>query len=980
MDLSFLQINLNRCKIAHNLLEKYSAEQNFDIILVSEPNKNIARTQTKILMDENIDAGICIIGNKVKINGHLQARGYVGIKTDDILIISIYISPNVPDIEFENIINNLSDTLREHPQLHWIVGGDFNAWATEWNSRKTEPRGTMLLDTMASMGLCLLNQGDTPTFVRNDQISFIDLTLCSLSVVNKMKEWKVRDEEESGSDHCYITFMYTKEENDRNEDSCSRKWKISDEDLQRMQDELYKLRPQYTTDNPENLITMITTACDRTLKKVFTGNGKRRPVYWWNNNIDSLRKACIKARRKMTRARKNGLLLESRIKEYKEAKTSLKEEINKSKRENWVKICEDVNEDVWGLGYKIVTGKIGHRPIKLSESLEEQILNALFPSTAPVRWSYPEVDPNDVPPFTLEDLVEVTDKVKSKKAPGPDGILPEIVKYAVKAIPDYILGVMNGCLVRGDFPSMWKKARVVLLPKPGKPEFQSSSYRPLCLLDTFGKLLEGLLIKRMMKELGDQGLSDNQFGFRPGRSTVDAVRRVYSIAEDERRKSRRRRGLCLLVTLDVRNAFNLAPWREIMNSLERKNVPPYMVRIFMTYFHDRWIFTSNGSSIKTSCGAPQGSVASPTLWNVLYDGVLELELPQGISLVAYADDLAVVTVAKTALEIEEKTNHALSCIDNWMKNHGLELAPEKSEAVLLIGRKTCSPVHIHINGTQIQLSDSVKYLGVILDTRLSFKQHVDFVTKKAATRVETLQRILPRQGGASYMKRRLLNSVVESTILYAAPVWHQATEVKSYVKKMESVQRRMAISITRSYRTTSTVALQVLAGVIPIDLLIEERARTYGQNKEVKQQERENTIQKWNQEWAGQTKGSWTRQLIPTLRPWVTRTHGSLTYHLTQFLSGHGNFASYLHRFKIYNSPTCMYCQLEDSAEHIFVCPRWMHELQKTNSKLNTTLTHVNLVTTMLRSTADWNVVLSMVTNIMKQKESDERDRRREDG
>lgn len=347
---------------------------------------------------------------------------------------------------------------------------------------------------------------------------------------------------------------------------------------------------------------------------------------------------------------------------------------------------------------------------------------------------------------------------------------------------------------------------------------------------------------------------------------------------------------------------------------------------------------------------------------------------------AYADDLAVVTVAKTALEIEEKTNHALSCIDNWMKNHGLELAPEKSEAVLLIGRKTCSPVHIHINGTQIQLSDSVKYLGVILDTRLSFKQHVDFVTKKAATRVETLQRILPRQGGASYMKRRLLNSVVESTILYAAPVWHQATEVKSYVKKMESVQRRMAISITRSYRTTSTVALQVLAGVIPIDLLIEERGRTYGQNKEVKQQERENTIQKWNQEWAGQTKGSWTRQLIPTLRPWVTRTHGSLTYHLTQFLSGHGNFASYLHRFKIYNSPTCMYCQLEDSAEHIFVCPRWMHELQKTNSKLNTTLTHVNLVTTMLRSTADWNVVLSMVTNIMKQKESDERDRRREDG
>ncbi|KAL1454467.1 hypothetical protein WDU94_010715 [Cyamophila willieti] len=343
-------------------------------------------------------------------------------------------------------------------------------------------------------------------------------------------------------------------------------------------------------------------------------------------------------------------------------------------------------------------------PLKISESLEEQILDTLFPNAAPVNWLYPEIDPNSVPPFTLEDLVDVADRMKCKKAPGPNGILPEIVKCAVKAVPNYILEVMNSILLRGDFPSRWKKARVVLLPKPGKPAFQPSSYRPLCLLDTFGKLLEGLLIKRMMEELGDHGLSDDQFGFRPGRSTVDAIQRVYSIADDERKKSRRRRGLCLLVTLDVRNAFNLAPWREIIDSLERKNVPVYMVKTFMAYFHDRWIFTTNGTPIKTSAGVPQGSVASPTLWNLLYDGVLELELPRGVSLVAYADDLAVVTVARTAPELEESANRALGCISNWMTSHGLALAPEKSEAVLLIGRKTCGPVQFHINGTQIQLS------------------------------------------------------------------------------------------------------------------------------------------------------------------------------------------------------------------------------------------------------------------------------------
>ncbi|KAI5703571.1 hypothetical protein M8J75_013476 [Diaphorina citri] len=944
---------------------------------MSEPNKNIARTR-QYLSDNNTDAALCILGNNVKINGHLQSKGYVGVKTDNTLIISVYISPNIPNTEFEDIINNLCDTLRENSRLHWIVGGDFNAKARDWNSHTTDIKGTILLDAIASIGLCLLNQGDTPTFVRNNQTSFIDITLCSISVVRNITDWKVQEEEESGSDHCYITFKFIPESNQEHiEDYSTRRWKISQEDLVKMQEELVKLRSQWSTDNPEDLIGAIIKACDKTLKKVYAGNGKRRPVYWWNNSIEKLRKTCIKARRKLTRARKSRISLESLTEAYKVARKNLKHEINNSKRQCWVKICEEVNQDVWGQGYKIVTGKLGNRPVKLSEALEKHILEVLFPAAATVDWIYPDVTSDSVPPFTLEDLVEVSAKMKSKKAPGPDGILPEIVKSAVMAVPEWVLAVMNKILLNGDFPSMWKRAKVVLLPKPGKPAFQPSSYRPLCLLDTFSKLLEGLLIRRMMEELGERGLSESQFGFRPQRSTVDAIQRVFSIADEERKKSRRRRGFCLLVTLDVRNAFNLAPWKKIIESLEDKNVPTYIIKTFMSYFHDRRISTTSGTWIKTSAGAPQGSVASPTLWNMLYDGVLRLELPNGVSLVAYADDLAVVVIAKTAPEIEERTNETLNRINSWMVNHGLELAPEKSEAVLLIGRKSCGPVHIHLNGAEIPLSDNVKYLGVILDRRLSFKQHVDYVTKKAMARVEALQKIMPRQGGATYMRRKLLNSVVESTILYASPVWSRAVEVKCYVKKMVSVQRRMALSITRAYRTTSTVALQVLAGVTPIDLLITERAKTYGQNKETKQEEKENTIQRWNERWGREINGAWTRRLIPNLKPWVTRTHGNITYHLTQLLAGHGNFASYLHRFRIYDSPTCMYCPLEDTAEHIFQCPRWSNVFQEANSKLNTTLSPENLVPTMLRCEEDWNVLLSMVTNIMKQKEKDERTRRR---
>ncbi|KAL1454498.1 hypothetical protein WDU94_010739 [Cyamophila willieti] len=228
----------------------------------------------------------------------------------------------------------------------------------------------------------------------------------------------------------------------------------------------------------------------------------------------------------------------------------------------------------------------------------------LFPTVPPPEWAQTEIDPDTIPIFTMDELVEEAINMKNKTAPGPDGVVPEIVKHFVLACPDYVLEVFNNILKQGIFPSMWKRARVVLLPKPGKPPLHPSSYRPLCLLDTFSKLLEKLLVRRMNEELGNQGLSNEQYGFRAGKSTVDAIQRVFNIANDERAKSRRRRGLCLMVTLDVRNVFNSAPWDKIVESLEAKNISPYILRLFKSYFNDRYIITSNGTTIRTTVGAP----------------------------------------------------------------------------------------------------------------------------------------------------------------------------------------------------------------------------------------------------------------------------------------------------------------------------------------------------------------------------------------
>jgi len=95
--------------------------------------------------------------------------------------------------------------------------------------------------------------------------------------------------------------------------------------------------------------------------------------------------------------------------------------------------------------------------------------------------------------------------------------------------------LFTGCLRESCFPLEWKKAKLVLIPKGGKPEDLPSSYRPICLLDEAGKILERIIADRLVRQLSRIGpdLSEEQYGFRGGRSTIDAILRVRSAVEAE---------------------------------------------------------------------------------------------------------------------------------------------------------------------------------------------------------------------------------------------------------------------------------------------------------------------------------------------------------------------------------------------------------------------------------------------------------------
>ncbi|KAF0751881.1 Uncharacterized protein FWK35_00022542 [Aphis craccivora] len=518
-----------------------------------------------------------------------------------------------------------------------------------------------------------------------------------------------------------------------------------------------------------------------------------------------------------------------------------------AKNKCWVDLCAQVDTDPWGRPYKLVMKKLGGRnPSESSKGREAVIADALFPAVPVTDWGlapspavlniFQAIDSvlntleftRVIPEFRPEESSRAVRRLAPGKAAGPSGIPNEILGATALAQSCAVLCAFNDCFNALTFPPRWKRARLVLFRKgQDKPVDAPSSYRPICMLDASGKLLERLLLQRLEDHLDAHGRrrrAPNQFGFRRGVSTESAIGMVLSIAT-QAVTTPRRKSLCVLVTLDVRNTFNSLGWPIIDAALRGINTPEYLVEMLRSWLAERTLLTSEEMAERPlTCGVPQGSVLGPALLNVAYDSLLKMETPPGVQLVGFADDLAVVGIAVTEQQLEDAINPTLTAIDDWMRSRGLELAHQKSEAVVLSRRRAFVPPRLTVGGLLIPLKNEIRYLGVILDKRLTFAAHASTVAAKAARSAAALSRLMPNICGSAQWKRRLLASVVESQLLYAAPVWiPSVSEVARTRAILIRPQRTTALRVIRSYRTVPDEAALVLACMPPVDLLGLER-------------------------------------------------------------------------------------------------------------------------------------------------------------
>ncbi|XP_025192464.1 uncharacterized protein LOC112592575, partial [Melanaphis sacchari] len=323
--ISFLQGNLNHCRVAQDLLTQYMVEQEVDVALLSDPHR-VDSGSTMWHSDNGTQrAAILISGNGITVGNIQRDLEFVSVRINGVQVYSCYASPNKTQAEFNNFLQRLEDSVRAVPPgVPVLVTGDFNARSADWGDWVSNQRGGELNDLFQSLELVILNTGSTPTFNRGAG-SIVDVTTASSTLARRIGHWRVMTDIYNGSDHHYIQFsMDSNEEGNQPITRTSEPigWDTSgsiNQDLFKtgllVAEWLDQSRQHIEQDadtEARRLGAKIAAACDFSIPRRRAHRPGKPPVHWWNPEIASLRADCTRAKRcnvrmisRITRLRRN---------------------------------------------------------------------------------------------------------------------------------------------------------------------------------------------------------------------------------------------------------------------------------------------------------------------------------------------------------------------------------------------------------------------------------------------------------------------------------------------------------------------------------------------------------------------------------------------------------------------------------------------------------------------------------------------------
>jgi len=482
----------------------------------------------------------------------------------------------------------------------------------------------------------------------------------------------------------------------------------------------------------------------------------------------------------------------------------------------------------------LIDGTLTSDPVAIADGCARHFFPVEPPSDSShseieaTAWSALSLSLDETPPVISDWEFETAARLlNSKSAPGPDGLSADLLLFSLPLVKPFLLVILNACISLCFFPVSWKIAKVVVIGKQNKSDYSTlNSYRPISLVSNLAKFLEKVILGRLAWFASVNGwFCVDQHGFRENRSTETAAHSLVNYIEDAFFDQK----VCASAFLDIKSAFDSAWHPAIISALVNRGCPIYLTKIVDSFLSNRQAcFSINEYCLKrnVNLGCPQGGVLSPFLWNLLVDDLLRIPFPFPTKFSGYADDANIATVHKDPSIATHNLQLACDSIGKWLATKKLFLNAAKTVLVVFSRKQiTWANLSVLIDGTKISPSHSASFLGLVLDTKLNWANHIQAKCVSAKRAMMAVSSCLRQSFGADCKRLRFLySSAVEPIFTYGCSVWVSSLRTKAGIKKVRSFQRTICRIIACAFKTAPTESLILLSNLLPLDLRILEIA------------------------------------------------------------------------------------------------------------------------------------------------------------
>ena len=502
------------------------------------------------------------------------------------------------------------------------------------------------------------------------------------------------------------------------------------------------------------------------------------------------------------------LLKETEKKHY----ADLLEQHKNNMKKTWIVIKEAIGIDkqrIMGKNFNINGNTVNDPPV-IANAFNEYFANVgtelakNIPPNTKKPDQYITSTPSESLFFQAASHNEISNTIKSLKisSPGWGGISAKVVRESFHSFLPPLVHVLNLSLQQAIVPRELKIAKVTPIFKNGS-DSTLSNYRPISILPVLSKVLEHLVHTRITKFLDRHSLlNSSQFGFRSNRNTTMALITTIDYLTQAFQSKKTSIGLFI----DFRKAFDCVDHEITMTKLEKYGIRGIPLRWIADYLSDRKqyvVFDGHPSDmLNLKCGVPQGSILGPLLF-LLY--VNDLPSVTCLSSCLYADDANFFVSGHNIEDLADIMNAEITKILNWSNSNKLTINTEKTHFLIFSLKKqpiTLSKT-ITLNNIPLQRKEATKFLGVYIDCKLTFKDHLTYIKPKIAKSIGILNKVKHKLATKTLIT--LYYTLICPYLTYGIEVW--GSTFTSLTLPIFKLQKRALRTITNSHHRTHSLPL-----------------------------------------------------------------------------------------------------------------------------------------------------------------------------